>query len=375
MYNIKMMKMGKEEKKVTRRDYLKYTGAGIGGLIVGGALGYVLKPSEVVERTVTAPGVERTVTITKTETIGLTPVAPKYTVYYVDHGIAGNPFWVVYFKGQEEAAKRYPEIKLVHMSSEADTRKQIDMLKTAVAAKPDAIITSMIDPASFDPILRPAIEEGIAVFAANVEDPREDRIPYLTYWGERTWESGVVVANALIRYIKETGGFKPKHVLLCIPMAGHYVWEARLKKFAETLSKEYGSTSEKIVIGEDPAKAMELTRAYYEAHPETNVAIGTCWSIVNDIKILKELGRVPGKDIYLCAFDLMPELLEAIKRGEVVATHDQQQYLQGYLPIEAAYLYLKNYKMHPYGDVATGPLVVDRHNVDTVIEGSKAGYR
>jgi len=54
-----------EEKKVNRRDYLKYTGAAIGGLVVGGALGYVLKPAEVVEKvsTVTAPGVERTVTV------------------------------------------------------------------------------------------------------------------------------------------------------------------------------------------------------------------------------------------------------------------------------------------------------------------------
>jgi ribose transport system substrate-binding protein len=53
-----------EEKKVNRRDYLKYTGAAIGGLVVGGALGYLLKPAEVVEKTatVTAPGVERTVT-------------------------------------------------------------------------------------------------------------------------------------------------------------------------------------------------------------------------------------------------------------------------------------------------------------------------
>jgi multiple sugar transport system substrate-binding protein len=53
-----------EEKKINRRDYLKYTGAAIGGLVVGGALGYLAKPAEVVEKTVTAPGVEKTVTVT-----------------------------------------------------------------------------------------------------------------------------------------------------------------------------------------------------------------------------------------------------------------------------------------------------------------------
>jgi len=62
--------MVKEEKKVTRCNYLKYTDTAIGGLVVGEALGYLSKPAEVIEKTVTASGVtttvERMVTITVT---------------------------------------------------------------------------------------------------------------------------------------------------------------------------------------------------------------------------------------------------------------------------------------------------------------------
>ncbi|MFH7835327.1 MAG: extracellular solute-binding protein, partial [Candidatus Aenigmatarchaeota archaeon] len=70
-----------EEKKINRRDYLKYTGAAIGGLVVGGALGYLAKPAEVVEKTatVTVPGIERTVTVTAPgieRTVTITATAP-----------------------------------------------------------------------------------------------------------------------------------------------------------------------------------------------------------------------------------------------------------------------------------------------------------
>jgi simple sugar transport system substrate-binding protein len=305
--------------------------------------------------------------------------AAKYTLYYVDHGTPGNPFWIVYFKGIDEAAamlKPYG-VEVKHLSAEADVKKQIDMLKQAVAANPDGLVTSMIDPKSFDPILRPAIEKGMALMAANVEDPRPvgERIPYLAYYGEDTWKSGAELADAFIQYIKETNGFKPKFALLCNPMAGHYVWEARLQKFGEGLAKEYGTENEKVVVGEDATKAMEITRAYLVKNPKVDVIVAPVQFTHANVGLLKQMGKEAGKDIYLACFDLMPLTLQDIKDGKVVCTHDQQQYLQGFLPLMDLYLYLTKYKMHPFGIVGTGPIIVDRHNVDAVIEGTKAGYR
>jgi len=303
----------------------------------------------------------------------------KLTFYYVDHGTPGNPFWTVYYKGIEDATKMLAQygVEVKHLSAEADVKKQIDMLKMAVAAKPDGLVTSIIDPKTFDSILRPAIEEGMALMAANVEDPRppEERIPYLAYYGEDTWKSGVELGTALIKYIKETNGFQPKHVLLCNPMAGHYVWEARLQMLGETLEKEYGTKQDKIVVGEDPTKAMEIIRAFLVKNPDIDVICAPVHFTHANVSLVKELGKEAGKDIYLCCFDLMPETLLDIKEGRVVCTHDQQQYLQGFLPLIDLYLYKTKYNVHPYGIVSTGPIIIDRNNVDTVIEGSKAGYR
>ena len=46
-------------------------------------------------------------------------------------------------------------------------------------------------------------------------------------------------------------------------MAGHYVWEARLQMLGETLEKEYGTKQDKVVVGEDPTKVMEIIRAFW----------------------------------------------------------------------------------------------------------------
>jgi simple sugar transport system substrate-binding protein len=308
---------------------------------------------------------------------GLVSAAEGFTFYYIDHGTSGNPFWTVYYQGIEDAAKMLAPygVQVKHLSAEADVRKQIEMLEMAIATNPDGIVTSMIDPESFDPILRPAIERGIPVMAVNVEDPREDRIPYLTYYGEDTWAGGTALAEAVIRYIEETNGFEPKHILLCNPMAGHMVWETRLNTFGEAMTTKYGSKTTKVVVGEDPTKAMEIIRANLVRYPDIDVIVAPVHFTHANVDLVRTVGKEAGKDIYLAAFDLMPETLQDIKDGKVVATADQQQYLQGFSPLIDLYLYKAKYGLYPSGPVSTGPSIVDRHNVDTVIEGSRAGYR
>jgi len=61
-----------EESNISRRKYLQIAGAGVAGLVVGGALGYVANPG------VTAP--PTTVTNTVTETVTGTVTAPPTTV-------------------------------------------------------------------------------------------------------------------------------------------------------------------------------------------------------------------------------------------------------------------------------------------------------
>ena len=78
--------------------------------------------------------------------------------------------------------------------------------------------------------------------------------------------------------------------------------------------------------------------------------------------------------INLATFDLSPEVLEAIRDGNMLFAIDQQQYLQGYLPVVLLNLYHK-YGVMPAGTVMTGPGFVTKDTAAQVIELSAAGIR
>jgi simple sugar transport system substrate-binding protein len=53
---------------------------------------------------------------------------------------------------------------------------------------------------------------------------------------------------------------------------------------------------------------------------------------------------------------------------------DQQQYLQGYLPIISLALY-NRYGLKPTNNIQTGPNFITQENAEQVIELTQQGYR
>ena len=71
-----------------------------------------------------------------------------------------------------------------------------------------------------------------------------------------------------------------------------------------------------------------------------------------------------------------PEIIDAISAGSIAFTIDQQQYLQGYLPILLLYLYVTNLNTAGGGlPILTGPGFVDQSNADQVAALVTAGTR
>ena len=78
----------------------------------------------------------------------------------------------------------------------------------------------------------------------------------------------------------------------------------------------------------------------------------------------------------LATFDLSPDVIKGIKAGTVLFAVDQQQYLQGYLPIVFLKLFKTNANTVGGGlPVLTGPGFVDKSNAATVEKLAAAGTR
>ena len=83
-----------------------------------------------------------------------------------------------------------------------------------------------------------------------------------------------------------------------------------------------------------------------------------------------------SSDAKLATFDLNPEVIKDIKAGDIEFAVDQQQYLQGYLPIVFLKLFKTNANTVGGGQpVLTGPGFVDKSNVATVEKLANAGTR
>ena len=90
------------------------------------------------------------------------------------------------------------------------------------------------------------------------------------------------------------------------------------------------------------------------------------------LKALESAGKVGN--VKLGTFDMSPGMLKAAAAGKVEFLIDQQQYLQGYLPIAIFSQYMR-YGTMPAGVVMTGPGFVTPNNAKDVIKWAAQGYR
>ncbi|MGD0330613.1 MAG: substrate-binding domain-containing protein [Nitrososphaeria archaeon] len=412
--------MSQEPKKVERRNFLNYAVAIIATGVVVGAGVYLLKPSvtstvtssttstvagpttTVTGPTTTVSGAGGTSTVTTTvsgagggtttvpttitATIGTaTATANTYTIWMADHGEVGSSFWAPCYKGVQDAINQLAmsgnaTINFKHTYTNEDYAAEATDLQEAVASKPDGILMTVpSDPTLLDATVRAGVAAGIPFIDLNANDPRplNQQMPYLYYVGENSTESGVALAMDLPRWIKANSSFTPSNFLLCNPVAGHVIWEARLQEYATFMTSQYpGCTVNTVVTGTDTTKVPGIMTSFLTQYPKTDMIVMSGGSVDVLWPVLTAAGKTPGPkgNMLVAAFDPTTTCMTHMSDLSMANCFDQQQYLQGWIPMWGIFMDIRH-SFALYGTVATGPFIINELNVATVMKSSTEGFR
>jgi simple sugar transport system substrate-binding protein len=290
----------------------------------------------------------------------------------VSHGQSSDPFWSVVQNGVNDAAEAMG-VTAEYTAPGGDTFDVVAMgqlIDTAVASEPDGLIVSIPDADALGPSIRAAVDAGIPVISMNSGSDVYKDLGVLIHVGQTEYEAGYGGGEKMVEAGVTTG--------LCVNQEiGNVALDLRCQGFADALA-DNGATALDVlpVVLADPAASQATIEAALSANPEVDgiMTLGPTGAApaLNALTELDMLG-----DVALATFDLSPEVLEAIDAGDMLFAIDQQQYLQGYLPVVFLTLYNRDGGLMPGGGgvVLTGPGFVTQDNAAAVIELSAEGIR
>ncbi len=242
----------------------------------------------------------------------------------------GHQFWQAVKQGAEQAAEEFG-VTITFEGPEQETMvdKQVDMLKTAIQNKPDAICMAAIDIESVYDILNEQKSNGIPVVAFDAG--LGDELPQVTVSCNNE-EAGKLAAQNAAELLNGEGK---------IAIMGHSETAPDAIARVEGFIKEIEANWPNIEIVDDQyadgdqLRSAEATKGMLLANPEIDLIYasneGACVGAYNGMKELGVNGQVK-----LVGFDSSAALKEGIRCGDISGAITQDPVSMGYMCVEAA---------------------------------------
>ncbi|OXS35766.1 substrate-binding domain-containing protein [Streptomyces sp. XY006] len=283
-------------------------------------------------------------------------------VALVTHGGEGDAFWDLVRRGAEAAAAK-DGIDLTY-TSDADPAAQAGLVRDAVRDKVDGIAVTLAKPAAMRGPVAQARAAGIPVVGLNSGIDAWRPTGLLEYFGQDESVAGRAVGDKL-------DDLKAKHALCVVHERGNVALEAR----CAGVKKTFGGDTENLYVDGTDMNAVTATiaaRLRQDRSIDEVVTNGAQYALT-----AVEAVRRAGSRAEVATFDLNRNLVRAVRDGSVQFAVDQQPYLQGYLAVDALWLYRTNGNVSGGGaaPVLTGPAFVTRSNVSSVARFAAAGTR
>ncbi len=278
------------------------------------------------------------------------PKHPEWKFVFVNH-VTTNPFFVPTQYGIADGCTYQ------WTGSETSVASQmVNAMDAAITAKADGIAVSLVDLHAFNEPTKRALEAGIPVFSYNADAKGNDRLAYI---GQDLYASGQALGRRIVELVGEG------HVVGFIATPGQLNIQPRLDGAKEAIK----ASGKNIVLDEvatGPTVNEEVSRvdAYYVGHKDIKgmfaVDAGSTMSVG---KAMEKYG-LHAKGVRAGGFDLLPQTLDAIAKGDLDFTIDQQPYLQGFYTIMEMAMFKFSGGLTGPAEINTGLKFVTKDNVE-----------
>ncbi len=256
-------------------------------------------------------------------------------IVFFPGGPPGGPFATVVYNGAVQAEQDLgPNVEYIW--SNWDPEQMVTQFAEAAATHPDGIAV-MGHPGddAFEPVIEDAIAQGIIVTSQNTTLDRIEAAhgaDGFGYVGAELYSAGHSLGSeALRRSGLGEGDRAMVWGLLSQPTRG-----LRTQGVVDAL-EEAGLTVDYLEIDSatnaEAAAGIPTFTGYVSANPDVALVVTDHGALTATLQSYLEAAGKGPDDIYAAGFDLSPATVEAIRGGWTDLVIDQQQWLQGYLPI------------------------------------------
>jgi simple sugar transport system substrate-binding protein len=308
----------------------------------------------------------------------------SYKFALITHGDNGS-FWSVVYKGAKDAASDLGCTLTETYGSQTQGQAEPDdnaenaQIQNAINAHVDGMAVSDHDPSLMNPTLAKAAAAGIPVVLLNAGCDNTDIAASgaLTCVGQPEQLAGQASGLAF----KKLGA---TNVLCIIHQSGQNLLD-RCNGIAQALgvgqqcktgsAPSSGPACTELTLStpnaaSNPQQAIGQVTSYLQTHTGINAVMALNNAIGTALVTSKPAGNPK-----IATFDLNSGVQQDIQNGSLSFAIDQQQYLQGYLPIVFLDLFKRKNGQTVGGGttVASGPLVVTKSNIGKVSAAIAAG--
>jgi simple sugar transport system substrate-binding protein len=285
-------------------------------------------------------------------------------VAVVTHGDTGQ-FWSVFKKGVDQAAKDMKSrgVSVTQVYADNNVPKQVAGINAAISAGAKVIATSVPDASALKDPLTKASQKGIEIITVNSGLGAFDTLKtYEVHIGQ----TEDIAGQGAGKQFKAAG---VKKLLLVI----HEASNSGLQQRAAGVKKILGSSRVKVLSIPNAKSDIPGTKTKVQAAFKADKTLDSFLGLDPDVTM--PCLDVIQKGTKAGTFDVGGSIKE-IQKGRMLFAIDQQQYLQGYLPVVFAVLFVTNLNTVGNGQpVLTGPGIINKANAAKVAALAAKGTR